>query len=787
MTDFTAHPLIDELTVAEKAALCTGRNYWETAEVDRLDIPSVMMSDGPHGLRVQLSRSDQIGLYSSAPATCFPTGSALAASWDRELVEAVGRAIATEARPLGVSLVLGPAINIKRSPLGGRNFEYYSEDPYLAGELGLAFVDGVQSEGVGTSVKHFAANNQETLRMVTDVEVDMRTLREIYLPAFERIIVDGKPWSVMCAYNRLNGTYCSENQWLLTTLLREEWGYDGVVVTDWGACNDRVAGVRSGQDLEMPYSGGYTTARIVEAVADGSLDVADLDRSAARILRLVSRARLIPRPSAEDGPPAPPPAEHHDLAREAARRSIVLLKNDTRADGSNALPLSPNDRVAFIGAFAAEPRFQGGGSSHVNAAVVDTAVAEARHLAGENQDGGPAGDVAYAPGYRLDTPAPDTALIEQAVKTAGEADRVVVFIGLTDQFESEGYDRTHLRVPESHIALLEAVAATTEDLVVVLCNGAPIEMPWIGIPAAVLEAYLSGEASGGAVADILFGAACPSGKLAETFPMRLADSPAYLHFPGDSRRVTYREGIFVGYRYFDTADVSPLFPFGHGLSYTRFDYDVPTISRSRIKDDEEVTVSVRVRNAGDRRGREIVQVYVRDVEATVERPEKELKGFAVLDIAPGEQEEARITLGRRAFSYWDTDEAAWRVESGEFEILVGATSRDIRGRARLRVEERRAALRKFQLNSTLGELATHPVGKLVLRRIQKEWNAGGDTEPGSAEAVMVDEMIRAMPLRAAVYLSAGRLPMSTAELLLDVMNGKRRKWELARLLRGFGR
>lgn len=524
-----------------------------------------MVSDGPHGLRKPVATS-MLDAAGSEPATCFPTASSLGSTWDRDLAAAVGRAIAAEARVAGVSVVLGPGVNIKRHPLCGRNFEYLSEDPLLAGVLAAAFIHGAQSQGVGTSIKHFAVNNQEANRMVVDAIVDERTLREIYLPAFEIAVKEAAPWTVMCAYNRLNGTYCAEHTWLLTEVLRDDWGFQGLVVTDWGANDDRVAGVLAGQDLEMPGGGSVHDAVVVDAVRGGSLAEAAVDRCARRVVNLLEQAA-----AATDVPTPPLDLDaNHALARRVAAAGTVLCTND------GLLPLDASSHIALVGEFAVRPRYQGSGSSQVNPSRRDTMLDEMRRVVGDR-----GGRLRYARGYDArarDGDAVDAGLIDEAVAVSARADAAVVVVGLPPSWETEGVDRAHMRLPHQHNELVRAVCAANPRTVVVLCNGAPVMMPWVDLPAAVVEAHLGGQAGAGGVVDVLTGEAEPGGRLAETYPLRQADVAADRWFPGDPRQVQYREGLFVGYRWFDAAGLDVLFPFGHGLSYTTWSVEEVAVS-----------------------------------------------------------------------------------------------------------------------------------------------------------------------------------------------------------------
>ncbi|MGH3506431.1 MAG: glycoside hydrolase family 3 C-terminal domain-containing protein [Nocardioidaceae bacterium] len=669
-----APTLVAQLTLEEKASLCLGSDFWHTRAVERLGIPAVMVADGPHGLRKQPHEVDHAALSGSAPATCFPTASALASSWNPDLLRRVGEALGRECQVEQVAVLLGPGVNIKRSPLCGRNFEYFSEDPWLSGLLGSALVQGVQSQGVGTSVKHFAANNQETDRLRVSADVDVRTLREIYLPAFERIVTEARPWMVMCAYNRVNGTYASEHRWLLTEVLRDEWGFEGVVVSDWGAVHDRVAALGAGLDLEMPPNLGYSDAEVVRAVAAGELDEAVLDLTVERVLGLVDQALAGRQDSASSDVDA-----HHALARAAARECAVLLKND---DGLLPLDLAVGANVAVVGEFARTPRYQGAGSSQVNPTRVDVALDELRAAAPEGVD------VTFAPGFGVGTRAGDEALAEEALVMARAANVVVVFLGLPPGDESEGFDRTHLRLPDNQVALLRGLRGVNERVVVVLANGSVVQVSgWQDQAGAILECWLSGQAAGGAVVDLLLGRANPCGRLAETIPVRLEDSPSYLNFPGDPGHVRYGEGLFVGYRGYDALDLPVSYPFGHGLSYTTFDYrDLVVDVTGRHQDgDLAITVRCTVTNTGERAGAEVVQLYVSDPVSSVTRPRRELKGAVRLHLAPGESGTATFALSSPDLSFW-SESAGWVLEPGDFELAVGASSRDIRLSATTYVE-----------------------------------------------------------------------------------------------------
>lgn len=662
--------LLNQMTVEEKASLCSGADFWHTEAIERLNLPAAMVSDGPHGLRKQDETADHLGTGDSIKAVCFPTASAMACSFDRELIYNVGSALGEECQAENVNVLLGPGINMKRSPLCGRNFEYYSEDPYLAGELGAAFVCGVQSQGAGTSLKHFAANNQEWRRMSISSEIDERTLREIYLAAFEKTVKKAQPWTVMCSYNKINGTYSCENDWLLNKVLRDEWGFKGLVMTDWGAMNDRIEALKAGLDLEMPSSHGETDKLIAAAVKDGSLPIEVLDKAVRRVLELASKSITNKKQVSYNK------EEHHNLVKNTAINSAVLLKNN------GVLPLSGNENIAIIGQFADIPRIQGGGSSHINCFKTESAL---EALAKTDNC-----KYTYSQGYNTDKDETDTALLEEAVQKAAAADVAVIFAGLPDSFESEGFDRTHLNMPDCQNHLIEEIYKVQKNIVIVLHNGSPVVMPWLDKTSAVLEMYLAGQASGAAAVDLLFGKANPSGKLAETFPLRLEDNPSYLDFPGSRDKVRYSEGVFIGYRYYDKRKMDVLFPFGYGLSYTTFRYsnvriEINGVSTNtcppgvlEMQDTDQVKVYVDITNTGSVAGAEIVQLYVKNFIGLENRPEKELKNFAKVFLEPGETKTACMELDFRSFAYFNETLKDWFAESGTYGILIGASSRDIK-------------------------------------------------------------------------------------------------------------
>ncbi|WP_431074358.1 glycoside hydrolase family 3 C-terminal domain-containing protein [Microbacterium phyllosphaerae] len=689
MTELSA----SDLTLEEKASLTSGADFWTTKAIDRIGLASIMMTDGPHGLRKQSGGTDHLGLSSSVPATCFPPAVGIGSSFDPEIIERVGAAIGIEAAIEDVAIVLGPGINIKRSPLCGRNFEYFSEDPIVSGVLGAASVRGVQSQGVGTSLKHFAANNQEFDRMRASSDVDPRPLHEIYLRGFERVVKDAQPWTVMCSYNRINGVYASEDPWLLTQVLRDDWGFDGLVVSDWGAVNDRVAGVAAGLDLEMPSSGGRTDAQLVAAVRAGDLAESVLDTAADRAIDLVRKAGERPAVSGPLDVDA-----HHALAREAAGRSIVLLKND-----GDVLPLAAGQKIAVIGAFATEPRFQGAGSSLINPTRVDKALDELRAVGG--------GHVSYAAGYSVAGGAvaasgrSDDDLRAEAVAAASTADVAVVFLGLPAAEESEGFDREHIDLPADQLAVLDAVIEANPATVVVLSNGGVVALPFAARVPAIVETWLLGQAGGGAVADVLYGAVNPSGKLTETIPVRLEDNPSFGNFPGEFGHVRYGEGVLVGYRWYDAKGLDVTFPFGHGLSYTTFSYGEASVS---VRADGDVAVTVDVINTGTRDGREAVQVYVSPVASSVQRAPRELKAFSSVALAAGETRTVELVVRREDLAYWDVRVDRFIVESGQYSVEVAASSRDIRSSSTVSVEGDVVSL-PLTMNSSIGDVVAHPV------------------------------------------------------------------------------
>ena len=750
--------LIAQMTLEEKAGLLSGEDFWHTKGVERLGVPRSMVSDGPHGLRKQDEQADHLGINDSIKAVCFPAASATAASFDPDMIEKMGEALGEACQHEKLSVLLGPAVNIKRSPLCGRNFEYFSEDPYLTGVMATALIKGIQSKNVGTSIKHFALNNQEHRRMSSSSECDERTIREIYFPAFEMAVKEAQPWTVMCSYNRINGTFASEHPWLLTDVLRKEWGFEGYVMSDWGAVSDRVAGVAAGLDLEMPASGGINDRKVVEAVKAGKLDEKLVDLCCERILNIVFRY-------VENAKPETPwdMEAQHLQAAEVAADCMVLLKNE-----GGILPLNKEDDIAFIGEFAEKPRFQGGGSSHINCFKTTGAVEAAKGL-----------KVTYARGYDVAADDAPADMIAEAAAAAKKAKVAVVFAGLPDAYESEGYDRTHMRMPESQNRLIEAVAEANPNTVVVLHNGSPVEMPWIGRVKGVLEAYLGGQAVGLAEVKVLFGDVNPSGHLPETFPIKLEDNPSYLFYGGEPAGTEYREGIFVGYRYYDKKKMDVLFPFGYGLSYTTFEYSGLKLSADKIKDTDTVTATVTVTNTGTRAGKTAVQLYVGDVEGYVNavRPVRELKAFKKVELQPGESKEVSFTLCKRAFATWRCEIHDWFVESGEFSIEVGDSSACLPLKATVTVESTQKLPAHYDMNSIVMDLMKDPKAKEVIAPLVSGAAAiFGDGEGGSDvanEAVseeMTMAMLQYMPLRSMLGFSNGAVTGEMIDEMLKKMN-----------------
>ncbi len=763
--------LLKKMTLEEKASFCSGETFWHLQSLERLNVPNIMVTDGPHGVRKQGGDGDHIGIEVSNPATCFPTAVGLASTWNEDLVYKVGEHLALECHSDDVSVLLGPGANIKRHPLCGRNFEYFSEDPILSGNMAASFINGVQSKGVGTSLKHFVANNQESNRMIVDTVVDDRTLHELYLKSFEIPVKKAQPWTVMCSYNKINGIYASEHKYLLTDVLKNNWGHKGLVVTDWGACNDRVEGLIAGQEIEMPTSRGMNDANIVDAVRAGRLDEAILDSSVKRVLELIFKSQQVSKEDFNE-------EEHHQFARKVATETMVLLKNDC------ILPLKESQQIALIGEFAKTPRYQGSGSSLVNPTKLTTAFEafEERQVS-----------IAYAKGYDISTEKTDQLLIDEAVKVAKENEVVILMIGLTESFESEGFDRTHLRIPQNHVDLLEAIYNVNQNIVVTLSNGSPVEMPWIDKTKAVLEQYLAGQASGLALTDVLFGDVNPSGKLAETFPNHLEEFPANQNFPGERRQVLYTEGLYVGYRYYDSADVAPLFPFGYGLSYTTFAYTNLYVSKKKV--------TFEVKNTGAVAGAEIAQLYISKEDSAIYRPLQELKGYKKVFLNPGETISVELPIVEEDLKVYKDGEFV--LEDGTYTVKVGASSKDIllEGEVVLEgeifsqdetyknitnefapsLEEFKTLYKKelpalvpmkpFTFTSTVDEMSQVWLGKILKNRVLKEMTKMfGDGEVPESMMLMMNAMLNEMPFRSMVRMNEG-IPENVALGMIDVMNG----------------
>ncbi|MGL1892273.1 MAG: glycoside hydrolase family 3 C-terminal domain-containing protein [Spirochaetaceae bacterium] len=788
--------LLKELTLEEKASLCSGKDFWHLKGIERLNIPSIMVTDGPHGLRKQEAKGDHVGLGGSVKATCFPTASATASSWDIDMMEEMGVALGEECLAEDVSVLLGPGVNIKRSPLCGRNFEYISEDPYVTGKMGAALVNGIQSQGIGTSLKHFALNNQEHRRMVTDSVVDERTLREIYLPGFEEVIKKAGPWTVMCAYNKIEGEYCSDNKKLLTDILKDEWGHTGLVVTDWGACNDRVQGIKAGLELEMPSSGGINDKLIVEAVNSGNLTVQELDKVVSRVLDLIFKSEEAKKPDFNYDKDV-----HNELARKVAGNSAVLLKNS-----NNFLPLINTENILIVGEFAKTPRYQGAGSSFINPHKITSSLDEFDKL-GIKYD--------YKQGYNISSDIPDNNLIIEAVNSSKGKGTVIIFAGLTDDYESEGFDRIHIDLPDSHTSLIKSLAEVNNNVIVVLQNGAPVSMPWKDSVNSILECYLGGQAGGAAAVDILLGKVNPSGKLAETFPIKIEDDLATNWFGMGPKTVEYRESIYVGYRYYDTAKKDVLFPFGYGLSYTEFEYSNLKLDKTEMTESETLTVSLNVKNTGSLAGKEIVQLYVNDTKSIIFRPEKELKEFTKVDLNPGEQKNVTFKLSKRDFAYYNVDEKDWVIESGNFKILLGASSRDIRLEAELTVnsssEIKTPDLRNltpeyynikdiknikdgsfthllgreipmqnmakgelFNITSTVGDVSNTFIGKKLYKLILKNFlkTSGNEEKIDPTMERMMTAIIFDMPLRSLILMSGGKFSTKAINGVIHMINSR---------------
>ncbi len=800
------HPdIIEKMTLEQKAAFVSGYDYWHLEEAPDLGLPKIMITDGPHGLRKQkgkdyvepegAAKTSGIGLGNSVPTTCFPPAATSSCSWDPDLLAKEGEAMGQECLKEKVSAILGPGTNIKRSPVCGRNFEYFSEDPYLAGKCSAAIIKGVQSKGVGTSLKHFACNSQEAYRMVLNEVIDERTMREIYLPAFEIAVKEAQPWTIMNSYNRINGTYASQNEWLQQQVLRGEWGFEGLTVTDWGASVDRIPGLKAGTDLEMPTSGPLNTKRIIAAIKDGSLEESVLDERVDAVVDLIVKSKpALEKEHTFDID------KHNKIAQEIAEGSMVLLKND-----DNILPLKKGQRVAVIGEMAKAPRFQGAGSSVINPTMLINAYDELEKLGV---------DMVYARGYYKSSPTkkekktrvPEAQLVDEAVAAARSCDVAVVFVGLTEEFEGEGYDREGIFMPENHNELVSKVAEANENTVVVLAGGSVVLMPWLDKVKGLLNSGLGGQAGGAAVANILTGAVNPSGKTSETYPAAFEDNPTYGNYPGGPVTSEHKESVYIGYRYYEAAKKDVLFPFGYGLSYTTFEYSSLTLSSNDIKDTDTVTVTFKIKNTGSVDGAEIAQIYVADKQSTIYRPIKELRAFKKVFLKAGEEKEISIDLSKRAFAFYNVNISDWCVETGEFDILIAAASNDIRLSQAITVTStidceipdyravspnyynNVAAVTREDFAGVYGELPSREIdeskkidiycclndarhtkwGGRLCRLIEKIMSGMGSDANGDGK--MLAAMATQIPIRNFIAMSMGAFSPAQAEGLLKMLN-----------------
>lgn len=759
MTREEIHNLISQMTLEEKAGMCSGADFWHLKGVERLGIPSVMVTDGPHGLRKQAEGGDHLGINGSEKAVCFPAGCATAASFDRELIKRQGETIGYECQAMNVSTILGPAMNIKRSPLCGRNFEYYSEDPYVSSELAAALIEGVQSQNVGTSAKHFLANNQEKRRMTNSSDVDERTLREIYLASFEGAVKKAKPWTVMSSYNRINGEFVGDSSEYLTKILRDEWGFDGYVVSDWGAVNDRIKALKAGLDLEMPHGSDENDEMIVKAVESGELDEKILDITCERILDIIFRFT-----QNRDETAVFDYEKDHEIAAEVESECMVLLKNE-----NNILPLDTSKKIAFIGKYAKTPRYQGGGSSHINSWKVESALEAAKSIPG-------LANVTFAQGYQDEKDEVVKELQDEAVKTAADADVAVLFIGLPDNFESEGYDRKHMNLPNCQNELVQEVLEVQKNVVIVLHNGSPVIMPWKDRVSGILEAYLGGEAVGRAAAEVLAGIKNPCGRLAETFPLRLEDTPCYLTYGKGFDNADYKEGVFVGYRYYTSRKMKTAFPFGYGLSYTTFEYSNLLLSKKEVTDKDTVEVSVKVKNTGSRAGKTVVQLYVEAPETEVVRPIRELRGFEKIFLEAGEEKTVTFTLDERAFAYWNTLIHDWYAEEGAYKVMIGENADQMCTGEEITVHTTKELPKTYSLNTCLGELMRDPKAQAVMAPFMQGMSqnqaamdmaeANANDESGVVNQEMMAAMMEGMPLRQLLSF----VPGIKREMLEQIVN-----------------
>lgn len=754
--------LISQMTLEEKAGMCSGADFWNLKGIERLGIPKVMVTDGPHGIRKQAEAADHLGINESEKAICFPVGCATASSFDRDLIRRQGELLGQECQAMNVSTILGPAMNIKRSPLCGRNFEYYSEDPYVSTEIAAALIEGVQSKNVGTSAKHFVANNQEKRRMTNSSDADERTLREIYLASFAGAIKKAKPWTVMSSYNRINGEFVGDNKEYLTDILRKEWGFDGYVVSDWGAVNDRISSLAAGLDLEMP-PGDYENDRlIVKAVQEGKLDESVVDQACERILNIIFRYT-----ENRDEKAVFDYEKDHKAAAEIEAECMVLLKNE-----NEILPLTSDKKIAFIGKYAKTPRYQGGGSSHINSWKVESALEVAKEIP-------ELANVTFAEGYQDEKDEVIEELQMKAVKAAAEADVAVLFLGLPDNFESEGYDRKHMNLPNCQNELVEKVLEVQKHVVVVLHNGSAVIMPWKDQVEGILEAYLGGEAVGKAVAEVLAGRKNPSGRLAETFPLRLEDTPCYLTYGKGYDNAVYQEGVFVGYRYYTSRKMETAFPFGHGLSYTTFEYSDLQLDKKEMSDKESVQVSVKVKNIGNRAGKTVVQLYVEAPETEVIRPVRELRGFEKIFLETGEEKTVTFILGERAFAYWNTLIHDWYAEEGTYQVMIGENADQMCLSEEISVHPTKEIPKVYSLNTCLGELMRDPKAQTVMAPFMQGMaqndaamdmaETNENDQSGVVNQEMMAAMMEAMPLRQLLSFVPG-IKREMLEQMVNALN-----------------
>lgn len=742
--------IINQLTLEEKASLCSLKNFWQTQDIERLGIPSITLTDGSYGVAKRLS-----GFSDVIPSTCFPTSSALSSSWDLDLVYSVGQAIGEECQAEDVQILLGPSMNIQRTPIGGRNFEYYSEDPILSGEIAASFIRGLQSEGIGACVKHYLANNQEYHRQIINNIIDDQALKDIYLHNFEIAVRNGNPLAVMAAYNGVNGTPCSENSYFLTDILRTEWNFDGLVISDWFGINSIIDALNAGLDLELPSSYGINSENITKAVLKGVLDISVLDRAVEYILTVVFKVNKAKKENAtyDSG-------KHNDLAREAAENSMVLLKNK-----HNLLPLRKeklkNRKIAIIGEYAKEPRYQGKGNSEVIPTMLENAYDEINKLVGHSIK------ISYAKGYNTSDKIihDDDILLRDAKKIIKGSDVVILFVGTSEFSDAEDIDKTSIDLPDNQVKLIKEIGKIHKNVIVVLNNGSPVSIsPWGKYVDGILEAWLAGQASGGAIADILFGIVTPSGKLSSTFPIKLSDIPTYLDYVDPDNNLEYKEGIFVGYRYYDKKDMEVEFPFGFGLSYTTFIYSDLVFNKNVLKDNDTLEVKLKVKNTGRYFGKEIVQLYIKNLISTSPKPKKELKAFKKIMLFPGEEKEVNFVFNTNDFSHYDVASRNWIVESGPYEILVGKSSRDIVLSKSLYLHSHYVPIKLYTRNTLMGDFLKNPKSKPIVEPfLIKETQ---NIMPSETERAQFLDYLKSIPIKKLIIISQG---VFTEEMLTDLL------------------